>query len=292
MDAIQLHYLKVLVQQGSYNKASDQLYITRQGLRKTIQRLEQELNTEVVVMSNSGVVPTEFGKKLIELSEHYLNYHQEFLNQVHALKISTCNDLIIGLQSGFSEGLGPKFLADFITLNKDLDIKVKAYPKFRLDEVMKQKEIPIWICTGDYDEIEFRSIKSERRKLFLLVNKSHPLTKLKQVYLKDIEQYRLIGLNHDIGQQTKLDIKVHKNKIKNPDFFLNASDRGLIMDLVASGYAISFNAGWQYKMYKDIIALNIEDFDIELTVNVLLRSDATIDDGIQRFIDYVQTYNY
>lgn len=259
MDVIQLHYFRTIVEQGSLNKAAEALYISRQGLTKIIRKMEQELGAQLFDVTGTGAVPTRFAEALYERSEDYIQFHQDFLSEVHKLKQKRTNELVIGLQSGFSEGFGKDFLANFIIQNQDLAIRVRSVTKQRLAEAMEQKEIPVWIATGNYNEAVFHSLHTRKNKLFLLAAKDHPLTRQDEVRLADLNPYPLIGLSHDIGQAGKTNAEISKNRLKAPDYYLNSSDRDLIMRLVQSGLAVSFNAGWQYTEYPGIVALPLAD---------------------------------
>lgn len=49
---------------GSITKAAQQLYISPQGLSKSITRLEGEMGTQLFVRSHHGVVPTKYARTL------------------------------------------------------------------------------------------------------------------------------------------------------------------------------------------------------------------------------------
>lgn len=290
MDVLQLHYFRTLYEYGSYQKASSALYISRQGLAKVIQKLEEEIDGSLFDVTNNGVVATALGNLLYAKSKEYIQFHRQFLQSIVDSKPTTQQELTIGLTSGFSEGLGPNFLSDFIIHNPDLVVRVHSYPAPSIKTAMEHTTYPIWIVTSNYNDALFRPLYTQTRHLVLLVSKDHPLTKLPSVHLSDIAPYRLIGLTHDIGQKGRVNTAINTNHLKEPEYYLNASDRDLIMHLVQSGLAISFNAGWHYQRYPGIVALSIDDLDIAMHVYVLLRNDISIDSSIQRFIDYLTNY--
>ena len=132
---------------------------------------------------------------------------------------------------------------------------------------------------------------TRKNKLFLLAAKDHPLTRQDEVRLADLNPYPLIGLSHDIGQAGKTNAEISKNRLKAPDYYLNSSDRDLIMRLVQSGLAVSFNAGWQYTEYPGIVALPLADMHVEVQLHVLLRNDVAVNSSIQRLIDYIENFS-
>ena len=207
------------------------------------------------------------------------------------MKLNPAHELNIGLQSGFSEGFGKDFLANFIIQNPDLSIRVRSYTRERIIEAMDQKDIPIWIAAGHYNDAAFHPVYTRRNKLFLLAAQNHPLAQQEKVYLNDLAPYPLIGLTHDIGQKGRTEAEINRNKLKTPDFYLNASDRNLIMKLVQSGLAVSFNAGWQYTEYPGIVALPLADLEVEVEVHALIRKDVAANEPVKRFLDYLKAFN-
>lgn len=290
MDIMQLHYFRTVFEYGSFKKAADILYLSRQGLAKIIQKMEDELGEPLFDVTSSGVVPTLFGQSFYTYSEEYIRFHQYFLQKVEKSKTEAANELIIGLEAGFSEGLGQDFLADFIIENRDIQISVFSYPKDKVAEAMNQKNIPLWIVSSNYNESMFHSLYSRKNKLFLLVSDDHPLTAKEKVSMSDLTPYRLIGLTHDIGQKGRINAEINRSHLKIPSFYLNASDRNLTMKLVQSGVAVSFNAGWHYQQYPGITALPLAELDISVSLHVLMRNDMAVNSVIQRFIHYLKRF--
>ena len=62
MDLQQVSYFLVLAEAASFSEASESLFISRQGLSKTIARLEKELGVSLFTRSANGVRLTEAGR--------------------------------------------------------------------------------------------------------------------------------------------------------------------------------------------------------------------------------------
>ena len=291
MNSTDLNYFRVVVQEGSLNKASNILFISRQGLTKILHRLEDELGEKLFDVTENGIVLTKYGEYLYANSEKYIQFHQEFLRNLHEYKMNETEQLTIGMQEGFSEGFGKDFIANFIIQNRNLHIRIQSLKKESIYQAMLQSELHILIMTGPYDSLKYHSILHKQAKIFLLVSKSHPLAKKSNVSMKDISPYPLISLPHDIGQKSRINYFINNNTIKLPDFLLNAADRNLIMKLVQSGVAISFNAGWHYKEYDGITAIPISDINTEIDLNILIAANVTRSSSLNKFINYVRDYS-
>lgn len=61
MDADQKRYFSTLCAVGNITQAARELYLSRQGLSKSMKGLEEELGTALFVRGKKGVEPTEAG---------------------------------------------------------------------------------------------------------------------------------------------------------------------------------------------------------------------------------------
>ena len=76
----ELEYFKIICREKSITKAARQLYITPQGLSKTLKNLESELQTTLLTRNTSGVTLTETGQYLCDhldilLTDYYTLRH-------------------------------------------------------------------------------------------------------------------------------------------------------------------------------------------------------------------------
>lgn len=287
MDINEINCFKVVAEEGSLNKACEKLYISRQGLAKIIRKLEDETDVRLFNITSTGVTLTEYGKKFYNYCLTYIHDHQTFLGNIANLKKEEKRQLRIAVQQGFTECLGKNFLLNFIIQNKDIDIQIRAYTIDYLKNNQNIMDEEILITTGKYDPEKYIELHTKTTRLFLLVNDNHPLTKLDKVTMADLVPYKMIALASDIGQAGKTNTLINKNKINAPSYYLNAADRNTTMGLIQNDLAISFNAAWNYKEYKNIVALPIEDMDVEVSVHILALKDST-NNLIGRFKKYIK----
>ena len=286
MDITQLTYFKTVCKEKSFSKAAKQLYISPQGINKAIHKLENELGISLFEITSDGLYLTEPGAILYSHVDEYILQHQIIIDEIETFKKQSENSLTIGIKCGFSDALGRDFLTNFVVQNPSLHIRIHSYQKEILEQAMQQPEVKVWICPGDYDQSSFKSIFEHKVRMFLLVGETHPLANQTSVKVAELAHYPLISLSSDIGQQFAMNYMHESNQLHTPDFLLDASDRKLIMQMIQSGSAVSFNSGWHYKEYPGIKRIELEDFHVDLQVNVLIRKAACHTRALQCFIDY------
>ena len=65
MTLIQLHYLIVIAETNSLNKAAEQLYVSQPSLTSAIKELEKELGVTLLYRSGRGVTLTNDGVEFL-----------------------------------------------------------------------------------------------------------------------------------------------------------------------------------------------------------------------------------
>lgn len=241
-------------------------------------------------LTQAGLALIDYGQLLRSRADEYLRQHHRVLNEIRQLREASDNVLTIGIRAGFSEGMGKDFLLNFILENPDLVVRVRSFSHDRMEEGMRQTDIPVWVALGGYDESRFIPLYEHTEKLFLLVSEDHPLARRQTVRVEGLDGYPLISLPHNISQQPAVDWAVNRRVQTVPDFLLDASDRPFLMRLVQTGKkAISFNSGWHYKEYPGIRRIDPVDLDLTIRAYVLQRRDAARSLALDRFCAYVRT---
>ena len=90
----QLHYVLVIAEAGSLNRAAEQLYLSQPSLTSAVRELEKELGIVLFNRSGRGVTPTQDGAEfLLYARQLYHQYesliqrrkkHQAQVRRVHA----------------------------------------------------------------------------------------------------------------------------------------------------------------------------------------------------------------
>lgn len=77
----QLRYVIVICEEGSLNKASEQLYIAQPSLTSALQELEKELGITIFNRSGRGVTPTNDGMEFIRYAREVLSQYDNLLEK-------------------------------------------------------------------------------------------------------------------------------------------------------------------------------------------------------------------
>ncbi|MFL9919532.1 LysR substrate-binding domain-containing protein [Paraburkholderia fungorum] len=97
MDTRQLRYFVSIVDCGSMGKAAEKLYVAQPSLSQQMSRLEDELDTRLLIRSRQGVVPTAAGQSLYRHSRLVLRQMEELKQEVREGGIAESGTVAVGL---------------------------------------------------------------------------------------------------------------------------------------------------------------------------------------------------
>lgn len=111
MNTQQLEYLRESVKTGSFSRAADTLGLNQSVLSRQVAALEQEMGCQLLKRHGRGVVPTEVGERLLELSETFLHA----IAQLQAIGKGADRQLSgtfrLGVPMFFSQSIAPRLMA-------------------------------------------------------------------------------------------------------------------------------------------------------------------------------------
>lgn len=110
MDSRQLHYLRTVIDHGSFTAAADALFLTQPSLSTAIRSLEKELGTELLIRSRSGVSATEAGQEVYRLATHVLDQMADTRHKIQELATGTTGQISLDVAPEFNWSYLPPLL--------------------------------------------------------------------------------------------------------------------------------------------------------------------------------------
>ena len=236
MNQRQLQYFLYVYEKKSISEAAKSLFITPQGLSKTITKLENELGVELFIHEANRIVPTTAATSLANhamniLTEYDLIEHKLFKN--HPLKKS------VGISCSFDvpQMISADFFYQFYNKYSEIVIQIHEYPDKIILEQLDHGDIEMAIISGPLDQTlyEFKPLFTDT--FCLVINKEHPLAKKDFIKITDLDNIPLVI--KDIHNQTSINqFAEFQKKNTTPDIILETSDSHLIHSMAENNYAL------------------------------------------------------
>ena len=276
----QLRYITEVVECGSINAASQNLYVSQPALSTAIKDAEQELGIEIFNRSNRGITLTQEGVE-------FVGYARQVLEQV---------DL---LEARYS-GTGNKAVQKLSISSQHYAFCVKAFVD--LVEEYDQDEYEFTLRETRTAEIieDVKSYRSELGVLYLsnfnkrVISKALSDAGLEFVALFEAEPHVFVGEHHPLAQETSVKPEQLEDytrySFEQGAKQITYSDRGTLSNLLTNfdGYTIATGV-LSDEMNAGIVAIPLEA-DEKMTVGYIHQAAHDLSELAKRYIKKLRAY--
>ena len=220
MTITQIRYFLETANCGSFQQASEKLFISHQALNKQIKALESEIGSELFDRSGKkGLSLTEAGEIFFTAWNKVLPVHEAALSNIAARRTQKQNLLTVGIQD--IRNLRYSCLEMFqLCTQSDPDIqfqyKIGAPDQILslLDHNQVDMAILLTLSVDDIDRYPHLLLDDFHDKPVIAVSNSHPLSKRSTLSLEDLadETFILIDPSHSkvVAQRQQRDFAAHQ----------------------------------------------------------------------------------
>lgn len=196
MNTKELMWFREVCDSKSMTKAAQKLYVSPQGLSKTIKNLEQEFAAELFVRTPNGVEMTKYGQLLYERSKILIDDYHKILADIALLKQHEQGYIKLCSAYGVLRLLSPDFIFDFGEKYPQLNLEYIEFPDTYIDEQIINEGCDVGFAIGpvESDELEKKLILSS--DISLLVYEGHSIFEKEVADFRDIEGEALIIESH------------------------------------------------------------------------------------------------
>lgn len=195
MDVHQLDYFIAAVQAGSFKKAADGLFVSRQALSKAVHNLENELGGPLLDVSDGALKPTPLGLRLYRDAKPVVTSFKQIETRytAPARQKSSSRTLSVALSHGSALSLPNRTIDAFCEARPDVLLSVEETSTETALDLVRAGDIDLALVgsTPRYLE-EFESLLVVRTGVFLSVPEKDPLSTRTELSLEDLEGKPLI----------------------------------------------------------------------------------------------------
>lgn len=241
----QLRILKAIVQEKSFKKAAESLYISQPAVSFQIQNLERSLNTALFYRHSRKAQLTEAGKLLSEYAIKILSLCEESYRSIKDLENLKFGSLTIGASQTIGTYLMPKLIGKFREKYPNVSVRLEVHStrkaawrvaKGSLDLAITGGEIPGELEKG----LEVQAYAWD--ELVLILPKKHPLADKEYLSQTDLYTLKFLTLEEDSSYRRVLNNILQENNIESNklDIEMELSSIEAIKNAVESGLGAAF----------------------------------------------------
>lgn len=183
----ELEYFKIICREKSITKAARQLYITPQGLSKTLKNLESELQTTLLNRNTSGVTLTETGQYLCDHLDTLLTDYYALRHGIREITQRQNHEIDLLSAYGILRLVTPDCITAFREKYPHISVHYREYPDKQVERLFAAQEGNVAFTIGPADFSPWIATPLEQFEVCLLVNRSHPLSRKTSVTIQDLK---------------------------------------------------------------------------------------------------------
>lgn len=177
MNMIQLKYFVAVCDWGSISRAAQELYISKQGLSRSIQSLEEELHLPLLTRTLSGIQLTPAGQTTYQYAQEILERYGALLHALEGEQAAPGQVLRVAFPNGFFACVPVDLLFSFFARNPGLTCQQYSFKDMDLRAGFVEKHLDLALCTGPQDDPAFDYTPLFRNRRCLYVRGDHPFAR-------------------------------------------------------------------------------------------------------------------
>ena len=195
MNINELKYFIKVADQGSLSRAANELYISYQGLSKSIKNLETELDCPLFEKLGSGYKLTEYGDELYPAAKRIVSEWETLQLSLNQIQRRRHQFYHIGVAMGVD--------TPFVNFRSQLDqflrkhgnvVMIDAWDSY-CEEKIESGELDIAITFGPVDDVRFDCTVLHQGTLAALVHPENVLSNRKSLRIQDLADQKIITVN-------------------------------------------------------------------------------------------------
>jgi DNA-binding transcriptional LysR family regulator len=276
-----------LCEEKSFSKAAEKLYISQQGLGKSIKQMEDELGVVLFYRSPRGIELTEAGRVLQSSLRIYMSSYEHAIDAVKQLKTNTKHDVSLGLNSAFNDAvLTENFLRNFIRDYPEVNLTISSYSDDMTEKTMLEKKLHLGFFCVRHDTQQFYSVFNNKTEVKLLCGKEHRFAKRHSIKLAELRDENVIGLTNTLPPLNAMFELCRQNGAKL-ETVLGPGEFTLHRVLCETGRYVVFGTDDRVDVL-GLVALDIEDVKLYWEFDLVVNKFVFLTEAEEKFIAYTK----
>ena len=190
MDISALQAFIAVARNGSFSKASEQLFVTQPAISKRVATLEEELGTQLFNRIARQISLTEAGKQLLPKAQDLVHQAEDMQRYASNLNDDISGNLSIAISHHIGLHRMPPILKEFNLRHPKVQLDIRFEDSDQAFSEVEHGDIEFAVITLP-NELPEKLIKETiwRDQLSVMVGLEHPLSKRKNISLEILADY-------------------------------------------------------------------------------------------------------
>jgi len=261
-----------------YGRAALRLRVVQPALSRQIQDLEKEVGFKLLERLPRGVKLSAAGKLFLDDARRIL---QE-VNEAAARAARVARGQSGTLRVGFSEnaswrGVVPESLRRFREIQPDAELQLQPLPSLEQLEAIRSGRLDAgFVLDMPKADPELERLRVAILRIELAVPTGHPLTKLKELRLRDLTDASFVWFPRRASPALydRLMRECFRGGLKSPRIVQDGLNEATILSLVATRLGVGWVLGTaRWRCPKSVVITSVVDLNVPLLLALAWRKD-------------------
>lgn len=295
MNLIQLKYFIEIADTKSLTTASQNLFVTQPTLSQSLKKLEESLNTKLLVRTDNLFQLTKSGKILYDDGKEILQSIEELKGKLYQLNVETKKEKItLGITTLFSLQFMEQ-ISKFMTLYPNVELIIIQDGSRELQKMLKSKFLDVALLSlpnfiPDHIHIEpFKKTTTTGYNVYVVLPEDNPLSNSDQLTFEDLrkENFSSLTENFVIG-------KMLKDRTKelgyDPNIIAYHNDLQVLLHSLEQSNSITLLPIEYNEIYNtpNLKWIPLDDIENYFPIGIGLHRDSYISQNILNFIEIMK----
>jgi DNA-binding transcriptional LysR family regulator len=290
---INFHHLKIfysVAKRMSYTKAAEDLFISQPAVTNQIRAFEEQLRLKLFERKPRKILLTEEGKILYEYARRLFDLETEIESVVNDLKGLNAGVMSLGTSRIYSHTFLHLLISYFHRLYPNIVVKVDEAGSLDIVQRLLNFQNEMVICAKVEENPDVCFIPFCREDLLVVLPVGHPLTRKKNLSIKDLADEKIILRGKGSASRYLVKRLFEKSGI-SPQIHTEANNTELIKNMVQRGEGISFLS--RIAVSRDIsegklAAISLEEDQVILDINIAYLKNHVLSPPAAVFLNVLQ----
>ena len=291
MNIKEIFFFQQVCECRSIRKAAEKLFISPQGLSKSIKNLEDELGQELLERAPQGVKATSAGEIVLKHADPILNRVERMKNELENYRENLAGSINIACAYGIISALELDCLMQFKQTYMNIDTYINEEPDLTVEEMVLKEAADIGVTIGPVDEQLFDAHLIRRYRLKLLVNKKNKLSEQQSVSFSELKDEPFILVNDKF--------KTHKTIVQccheagfEPNIITSISEISMAHKYCHQNIGVGVTVDYVVNdiVFDDVEALDFNHEDCGWDVYLITRKGENQEECVRYFTDFMKNW--
>jgi len=283
----QIRAFLALAEAGNFTRASEIVCLSQPAFSALIASLEQEIGYRLFDRDTRKVQLNANGLHFIELANRFSNHYRNIIEEIKLYSQGEEGGVTLAVLPSLAVQWLPRLISKFNIENPHIRINIidTQWDRCLQAIVNNTADIAVTAGTPSLKEIQAELLFSD--DFYLICPKNHPLTKKKQVELKDLEDERFIAFSNGTSIRLFTD---QLTQLYNIRYALEVRQLTTMMGLIAAGQGISITTGltlFQFE-HDSIAIIPFKDLLLKRAVYLIKKKEHQLSSQALKLYEFIK----